>query len=553
MTDCPHAHSGGRDSWLRKPLRQTKQAPCQLGCPNCGDIRQWVGMVSQHEKMGITRQEAYARAWRILVDVNPFPATMGRVCPHPCEQHCNRADKDGAVEINALERFLGDWALAEKLPLERQPDSACSESIGVIGAGPAGLSFAYQMVRRGYAVTVYERAESAGGMLRFGIPAYRLPKDVLEAEIQRIVDLGVDLRLNCAVGPEHSPAALRQKHDIVFVATGAPRGLALDLPGAAEPTVITGTDFLAQHNRGEAVELGKRVIVVGGGNTAIDAARAARRHGCEVTIAYRRSREQMPAIALEVDEAFDEGVRFEFLSAPLGLHEEQGALVGLRLQRMQLGEPDASGRQRPVPIDGATFELPVDTIIAAISQVPDPPAGFDELPAGEPWLHPDETGKLSARLWAGGDVRGLGLAVIAIAQGRFAAESVHAELRGLPAPVREHEPAISAADLNLGAYSERAPAPLPHAASTVWQQEPDAELAHTLDETAFEQEASRCLSCGQCFGCELCFMYCNPAGYVRVEEVEPGCYFTLAQDACEGCGKCIDLCPCGYIGPRPDA
>jgi NADPH-dependent glutamate synthase beta subunit-like oxidoreductase len=301
---------------LRVPAQLEKAPPCQAGCPNGNDVRGWIGLIAQHEKTGMTRERAYTAAWRQLAENNPFPATLGRVCPHPCEAHCSRAEREGAVAINALERFLGDWAIAHGLELPRTDAETLPESIGVVGAGPAGLSFAYQMARRGYHVTVYERSSKAGGMLMHGIPEYRLPEEVVAAEVQRILDLGVELRLDTGVGRDVSLAELRARHPVLFLGIGAQSALGLGIPGETGPDVWRGTEFLDLLNAGKRVEVGRRVVVVGGGNSAVDAARSARRLGAKVTLLYRRTRHEMPAGDEEVDEAIEEGVHLVLLAAP---------------------------------------------------------------------------------------------------------------------------------------------------------------------------------------------------------------------------------------------
>jgi NADPH-dependent glutamate synthase beta subunit-like oxidoreductase len=233
-----------------KPQQVEKTAPCQVGCANCGDIRGWIGIVAQRHKTNTSREEALAKAWRLITEVNPFPATLGRICPHPCENNCNRSGFDEPLAINAMERLLG-----------------------VVGAGPSGLSFAYQMARRGYRVTVYDEREEAGGMLRFGVPDYRLPQRILDAEIRKILDLGVELQLNTRVGTDISLDQLRSRHASLYLGIGAQMGRGLPIPGGEGPSVWTGSDYLSRINRGETVDAGKHVIVVGGGNTAIDAAR----------------------------------------------------------------------------------------------------------------------------------------------------------------------------------------------------------------------------------------------------------------------------------------
>ena len=287
--------------------------------------------------------------WQRLAERNPFPAVCGRVCPHPCEDACNRTAKDGGVAINAIERFLGDFGISHGLKLSKLNNHTQSRKVAVVGAGPAGLSCAYQLARRGYPVTVFEAFPQPGGMLRYGIPRYRLPREVLDAEIGRILELGVELKCDCMIGRELTLAELRQQYQAVFVGIGAQNSLRLNIRGEDAANVFGGTEFLNLVNRGEKVALGEKVMVIGGGDTAIDAARVSRRLGAEVTLLYRRTRAEMPAAASEIEGAIEEGVKIEFLAAPLEVLQQDGRAVVLRSIRMQLGEPDSSGRPRPVP------------------------------------------------------------------------------------------------------------------------------------------------------------------------------------------------------------
>ncbi len=545
-----------------RPGQREKPAPCQASCPNCGDIRGWIGVIAQRSKTGVGREDAYARAWRMITDVNPFPAVLGRICPHPCESGCNRSEKDGAVAINALERFLGDWAIAAKLPLEELETDPKHESIGVIGAGPSGLSFAYQMARRGYPVTVYDEHEVAGGMLRHGIPDYRLPPHVLDGEIQRILDLGVALELNTRVGRDITIAQLRDRHDVLFLGVGAQKSLPLDIPGAGGPGALTGVEYLARVNRGETVDLGRRIVVVGGGDTAVDAARTARRAGSAVTILYRRAREEMPADEAEIEEALAEGVRIDLLASPVEIKRKDGRIVGLVALRNELGEPDGSGRRRPVPVAGSEHDVPADAVIAAVSQEPDW-RGLEAFCGDGRWLVSDDIGRIDDDVWAGGDVLGLGIAGMAIFHARRAAETVHADLRGkLPGDgargasaidgEREAAESVSQAPiradrLRMDLYASRPPAQPEHLPVEAALADAQAEVSLRLTEEQFLAEVERCLSCGKCFGCEHCFMYCTPLCFSRVEEAEPGSYFALALERCEECGKCVEICPCGFL------
>jgi formate dehydrogenase major subunit len=505
-----------------------------------------VGIVAQRAKLGLDEETAYRRAWETITEVNPFPAALGRICPHPCEAGCNRTDKDGPVAINALEQFLGDWAIDRSLPLPVDERVDRAESVGVVGAGPSGLSFAYQMARRGYAVTVYDQHARAGGMLRYGVPDYRLPPSVLDAEIARILQLGVELRLDTKVGKDVTLDELRARHDLIYVGIGAQRSRALDIPGEEGPGVWSGIDFLGRYNRGERVDLGAAVVVVGGGNTAVDAARTARRTGADVTMLYRRTRAEMPAEDREIDEALDEGVSVEYLVAPVEVRRSAGRLRALLVRRMELGEPDASGRRRPRPIPGSEFEIAADAVVAAVAQRPD----WDGFGGGEvPGPGSQDLGlvELESDLWTGGDATGPGIAGMAIAHGRNAAEIAHARLRGLAEPVPDEELPIRSDRVKLDFYPEAPRATRGRVPAELALADPGMEVGLGLSEADFLDEVTRCFSCGLCFGCQHCFMYCTAPSFTALPAVGPGAYFSLSLDVCRDCGKCVDVCPCGYL------
>ncbi len=552
--------SGSEISPLR-PQTVEKLPPCTGHCPSGNEIRNWLTTIALRDKLGISLEEALDEAWAIEVATNPFPATMGRICPHPCEEHCNRNEKDAAVAINSVERFIGDWGIERGLKLPRlDAGGPFTERIAVIGAGPSGLSAAYQLARRGYPVTVFEAFSKPGGMLRYGIPEYRLPRDVLDAEIGRILDLGVELECGVRVGEDITVEKLRSEHAAVYLAIGAHRGRKMGIPGEDGPGVWTGTDFLRRVNTGEPVELGSEVVIIGGGDTAIDAARVSerlisdsaavlRRKGAKVTILYRRTRTEMPAIEREIDEALEEGIDLEFLAVPIKiLRDEEGRVAGMIVQRMELGEPDASGRRRPVPIEGDTFELACDSVIMAVSQQPDWEAlGFD-LAGESSWLETDEWGRTTVEgIWSGGDVRSLGLATISIGQGRLAAESIHATLRGIDPPAADPRPPIGPERIKLDYYE-----PKPRAERRVLTPEErlarpfaEADLGITGEQAL--EEVMRCFSCGLCFDCEQCWMFCQNNCFKKVPEPSLGTYFAIHLATCDGCKKCWEECPCGYI------
>lgn len=532
------------------PEQVQKAPPCQMHCPNSGDIRGWLGIIAQRDKTGLSLEEAYDKAWRRLVEFNPMPATIGRICPHPCESACTRSDKDEPVSINAMERFLGDWGLERGLHFTPLEGPSREESIGVIGSGPAGISFAYQMARRNYPVTVYERSTSPGGMLRNEIPSYRLPVDVLEGEIERIVGLGVDLQLGVEIGEGLTLDDLRERHELLFLGMGAQQAKGLGIPGEAGAGVWSGIEFLRHRKEGRHIALGSRVAVIGGGNTALDSARSARREGAQVVLAYRRTRDEMPATADEIEDAITEGVSFEFLMAPLQIIRDGERVRAIEVQRMALGDPDATGRRRPVPVPGDTTQIRVDSVIVAVSQEPELDA-MPGLPNDHGWLRTGDDGRLEAGLWAGGDDLGLGIASLAVSQGRHAAEAADAELRGSDATRNTEGRAAAKDQVKTDFYRQRRAVCPPRRPEETWLRDPDAEITGTLTSEEAQYEADRCLSCGLCIGCEQCWMYCNAGGFVRISQAETGTYYALLTDICEGCGKCIEVCPTGFLSPRP--
>jgi NADPH-dependent glutamate synthase beta subunit-like oxidoreductase len=535
-------HAGGDISPLR-PRYGPKAPPCGGTCPGGTDIRGWLTTIAQAEAYGRTPEQAYAMAWEIITDRNPFPAVCGRVCPHPCEDGCNRTAKEGAVAINALERYVGDFGIAQGLKLRTLSDVTYDEPIAVVGAGPAGLSCAYQLARRGYRrVTVFEGFARPGGMLRYGIPRYRLPEAVLDAEIQRVLDLGVELKCNTVVGKDITLDQLHADYKAIFVGIGAHKGLTLGVPGEDASGVFTGTEFLNHVNSGETVSVGDRVIVIGGGDTAIDAARVSRRLGAQVTLLYRRTRAEMPAIKPEIEGAIEEGVQIEFLAAPVEILVRDGAAVGMRCIRMDLGEPDRSGRPRPVPRVGSEFDLPATTIIAAISQEPDF-GPLASLRTGRDWIKTDEWGATSTPdVFAGGDDVALGLVSIAIGQGRFAAEAIDARLRATPLEKPPALPPVTPEKMKIGWYKPSDRHERTHVA--VDDRGPDTEIEIGLSEADVLDEASRCMSCGMCMDCETCWMYCTNNGFVKLPK---GQHYKIKLEVCNGCKKCAEECPCGYI------
>lgn len=527
-----------------RPKFVPKTPPCADRCPNHNQIRKALMTVSKAQDYDKSPEQAFAEAARIFLETTPFPAVCGRVCPHPCETECNRTQLEGAVGINSFERFLGDFALEQKLVPEKLTDQTRPEKIAIIGAGPAGLSCAYQLVRRGYPVTVFEAFPKAGGMLRYGIPDYRLPQHILDAEIQRIADLGVKIKLNTMVGRDISLDDIRSEYKAVFVGLGAHKGLKLRVDGEEADNVYTGTDFLHRVNVGETVSVGNKVVVVGGGDTAIDAARVSRRLGAEVTILYRRTRQEMPAYDEEIDGAIEEGINIEFLAAPLSITSNSGRATGMKCQRMELGEPDASGRRRPVPIEGDTFDLDFTTLIPAISQEPDF-TGFEALIEGRDWIKVDDMQKTRVDgVFSGGDNVNLDIAVTAIAHGRKAAATIDAAITGGVIET-DDKPVIKYDKMFMAYYEKKDRTEIHSLPMDQRLGRLDAEIVSTWSAEEATAEAKRCLSCGECFDCGNCWSYCQDNAVIKpLVKGEP---YKFKMEFCNGCKKCAENCPCGYI------
>ena len=539
--------SGIETSPLR-PVQVLKTPPCSNACPNGTNIREFLTVISQSEDCGRPYGESYEKAWEILTEKNPLPSTCGRVCPHPCEDECNRNYKDAAVGINNMERFVGDYALTNGFRFKRVSDAAYPQKIAVIGAGPAGLSCAYQLARRGYQVTIFEAFSKAGGMLRYGIPNYRLPADVLDKEIRRIEELGVEIKCNQAIGRDIPYEELQKNYDAIFVGIGAHKGKLLGIPNEDAVNVFTGTEFLNKVNSGERVEVGDKVLVVGGGDTAIDAARVSRRLGAEVTLVYRRTRNEMPAVKEEILGAEEEGIKLEFLAAPVDFERNGDRVTKMKCQKMELGEPDASGRRKPVPVPDSFFSLDASAVIAAISQEPEF-TGLDVLREGKEWIKTDDHGTTKIRnTYAGGDDLELGLVTIAIFQGRRAAETIHNKLQSIQSGPEQKPPVITHEKLALSYYESK----LRNEGSKKSPEERldhmDLEITSTFSEAQAIDEAKRCMSCGSCFDCGTCWSYCQDQAIVKPLQKHQTYKFKL--DFCKGCSKCAENCPCGYIEMR---
>ncbi|MBM4433420.1 MAG: hypothetical protein FJ025_05410 [Chloroflexi bacterium] len=510
-----------------------KIMPCEAACPAGTDIPGF---------LNLARQGKFTEGLELIKQHNPLPAVVGRVCYHPCETECNRAQLDEAIANHTIERFLGDYGLS--LPSAKKARVRREEKVAIIGSGPAGLSCAYHLSVMGYPVTVFEAKDKSGGLLRWGIPEYRLPKDILEKEISRIEELGVEIKTNMLV---KDPADLFKKgFKAAFLATGAGVSQKMNIPGEDAKGVFHALDFLHKVNSGAKVKLGNGVAVIGGGNAAIDSARVARRLGAkEVSVIYRRSQAEMPAARTEIDEAEKEGVKINILAAPVKVLTKNGQIAALQCIRMQLGEPDKSGRRRPLPITGSEFELKVDNAIIAIGQAVDKsrlPAGLNYTTEGTVAADPATLETNIGGVFAGGDiVTGPATVTEAIGAGKRAAISIDRYLRNKPLRVKEKKRSvIGIEELNLAntPVKHRAKVSALPAARRL-QGFAEVEEGFTADVAA--DEASRCLACASFK--ERCAVLLHCPAIIRDNDGNTAIDSLL----CNGCGVCADICPYGAI------
>jgi 2-oxoacid:acceptor oxidoreductase gamma subunit (pyruvate/2-ketoisovalerate family) len=505
----------------QQPVWKNATPPCNFVCPAGNDVQGFLA--------ALTREDV-DDALEVLLETSPLPSVCGRVCPGFCMTQCNRAELEGPVNVRALERYVGDHGQS-RLSAGTPRD----ESVAVIGAGPAGLSGAYHLARLGYKVTLFEAGDELGGLMRTGIPAYRLPREALDRDIDRILELGIECVFNARIGHDQLEQ-LTHKFDAVLAATGLQRLSAIDLGENSEleqGRVMQGIEFLDLARQGKIQLESENLIVIGGGNTAIDAARSAFRLGANsVRIVYRRTREEMPAIPEEVDDALDEGIKIDFLCSPTRLSRVKGT-HNLSCQRMELGSPDDSGRRRPVAVEGSEFEIPCDRVILAIGQAADLSLLPDEaLPSRENPMHAGG----HAPVYPAGDLlTNEGTVTAAIGCGREMALTLHERFSGEKrhAGHPAEETVVRGDQIRLHHFPRQ---------QAVHQREmPMAARISSFDEVHQGlddiEEARRCLSCGVCNSCDRCVTYCPDGVLKRV-----GTDIIFDYDYCKGCGVCVSEC-----------
>jgi heterodisulfide reductase subunit A len=477
-------------------------APCRVTCPAGVNAQGYIALISEGK---------FKEALEVVRRTMPFAGVIGRVCTHPCEVDCERKTVDESISIRTLKRFIADYELKtgreKATPVERTKE----DKVAIVGSGPAGLACAYDLVRKGYPVTVFEALPKAGGLLRYGIPEYRLARKTLDNEIDYVKELGVEIKTNTPV--KDLGQLFEQGYKAIFLGTGAGVSQKMGIPGEDTTGVIHALDFLKEVNSGVKVSLGKRVAVVGGGNAAVDAARAAKRLGAkEVTIVYRRSREEMPAVATEVDEAEREGVNIHFLAAPVRVLSQDSQLTGIECIRMELGEPDESGRRRPVPVKGSEFTMDIDNVIIAIGQAVDKTelpeeltyTGWGTLSVDQVTLETNISG-----VFAGGDVvAGPADVIGAITAGKESAESIDRYLSGTD--LREGRPKTlpKVKEVSKEGVQPRSRTAMP--ILDLKRREGFTEVELGFDEKTAIEEAKRCLNCGACSECLSCEKACEP-------------------------------------------
>ena len=560
-------------SWrYLKPYYVHRVSPCHAGCPGGQNVEGWIRLMEEGH---------YDEAIRLLREENPFPAITGRVCFHPCELKCSRAYYDKSVSINNLERFLSDHASPDYKIKKEEIAEPTGKKVAIVGSGPAGLSCAYHLLRLGYEVEIFEAEKEAGGVLRIGIPEYRLPKKVLAKEIRLLTSSGVKIHTGKRVGKDVSYESLKN-YFAVFVATGVHKSKKLGIAGEDAVGVMSGLEYLKRINLKDKVSTGKNVVVIGGGNTAMDSARVARRNGANVKILYRRTRAEMPAWEEEIEEAISEGVSIYELIIPKKVIVKDSKVSGILVQKAKLGEPDASGRRKPEPIEGSDYEIECDMILSAIGEEIDE-TSLPELKISKGVVQTSK--ELCTSLnnyFAGGDIIDQPHTVIdAIASGKKAAIAIDCRYRKLKfedvlkeisvgewgsvsmqiyrakyvfknfdvSSVRLSSETVDPKNINTAYFmpsdrSKMSKIPLSDRISGM------SEVNIGLTQQQAMHDISRCFHCGRCTMCDNCYIFC-PDNAISHKKSEFG--YNIDYDYCKGCGICVTECPRNAMGMEKES
>lgn len=533
---------------VQKPIHQHNPAPCHSVCPAGEDPQAYLA----HVQSGHIEE-----AWKCLVEVNPLPAITGRVCPHPCENACNRAQLDEPIAIHAVERFLGDEAIANNWAYPVAPINTSAPEIAIIGAGPAGLSAAYHLIKRGYRAVIFDDRTEAGGTLRTALPAYRLPRQVLDAETQRLLSLpGIRFQPRTRLGRDMDLRELQTQYPAVFLAPGAQRSQSWSIDGAIPHDLHYGLELLQQWVDIGSVPTPKSVAIVGAGNTAVDMARVMKRAGVpEVHIISHKpiprqgipASEAMPAIPREVQEALEEGVIIHEYRGIRRLILRGERVVGIELVHMKkLMQP--SGKLKRIAFEGTETILNVEQVIPAVGQVLDP-TGFETLADNRSYFKVDQWGQFADHtgIYAGGDAVGnAGTVTAAIGDGRRAAQAIDHALKIKALPENNVKKSVDYSELNINYYEPafRVQEPV----LPVEQRIGDNEIITSLNSPMITKESQRCFSCGNCLACDNCWTLCPDTAVLKIKELaSDGSHYVFDYDYCKGCGLCAHECPCGYI------
>ena len=532
------------------PIYIKKVPPCTAGCPAGEDIRGFHNLLTGDEKS----DNKWDAAWYRIVDTNPFPAIMGRICPHPCESTCNRQHREESIGINAVEQAIGEHGIEAGLKLPQAgPDTGMR--VAVIGAGPAGLSVAYQLRRKGHGVTIYDFNEKPGGMMLYGIMGYRVDRKVLDAEVGKIIDLGIETKMGIRVGTDISLEQLEKDYDAVFIGVGAQIGRSLPIEGFSNrPETTNAIDFLRNYElQGDDFKIGKKVVVIGDGNVAMDVARLARRMGSESTIISAVPREEMNCYPDEFDDAIEEGAKIEYLVGTFEVLESKNGVQGVKCAKMVKKEKGEEGWDAKIPFmrykaTGDVFEIESDMIVASIGQTTDMNGFENTINENDSLLKLDKYFRVKGKenVFGGGDALKIDLITTAVGHGRKAADSIDAFLQGKNMPEAPYREVINVKkqDLNYFFHSNQTRRRHQVAENIVGNHN---EVLEALTKEQAIEESKRCMSCGLCFDCKQCSSFCPQEAISRYKDNPIGEVMYTHYTKCVGCHLCALVCPTGYI------